>query len=41
LGNSLIKQTYKNSDIYINSLKNLSGLEIGGSNWARKTVMPI
>jgi SAM-dependent methyltransferase len=35
------KKRYKNSDIYINSLKNLSGLEIGGPSWAWMTIMPI
>ena len=32
---------YKNSDIYINSLKNLSGLEVGGPSWAWMTILPI
>ena len=32
---------YKNSDLYINSLKNLSGLEIGGPSWAWMTILPI
>ncbi len=35
------KRRYKNSDIYTNSLKNLSGLEIGGPSWAWMTILPI
>ena len=32
---------YKNSDLYIENLKNLSGLEIGGPSWAWMSILPI
>lgn len=32
---------YKNYKLYTSSLKNLSGLEIGGSSWVWMTVLPI
>jgi hypothetical protein len=35
------EKRYINSDIYIKSLKNLSGLEIGGPSWAWMTILPI
>jgi len=32
---------YKNSDLYVKNLKNLSGLEIGGPSWAWMSIVPV